>query len=368
MPYNNRYYCPLPDCGLFVDKSKQPLPRATCPRGHVTCVNCHKSGHNDADQCAKNNIDEPVESLAREEGWKHCYKCNELVEHYGGCIHMRCGCGAEFCYVCGRKWRSYDCRCTNEDLAAVTRGARENAYRQQEQEERNRETNQISQEHQRSFEADELDAAPAASESRRKKQIRTKYQEFEGTLDKFGKLQKDVLHEDHQRESNRLKSAKEEALATARQADKAEVEAEMWLGQKPKFDRNWKEDDRKSGQNSTVEEMESTEDGERREKLREAGTALCKRERNTYSEGIHKEGKPLQMPAQQDEEDTKRRPLGANEEDVEIRFEAQRHELQNKNKTQTYWLELMLSTRHRLLLDHKRVELRNGVSDEHNDR
>ncbi|GAB1310970.1 hypothetical protein MFIFM68171_01180 [Madurella fahalii] len=32
-----------------------------------------------------------------------------MIEHSSGCYHMNCHCGHEFCYLCGKTWRS--CRC-----------------------------------------------------------------------------------------------------------------------------------------------------------------------------------------------------------------------------------------------------------------
>ena len=39
-----------------------------------------------------------------------CPKCGLLINHTGGCRHMTCtGCGAEFCFICLRKWNNtYD--------------------------------------------------------------------------------------------------------------------------------------------------------------------------------------------------------------------------------------------------------------------
>lgn len=53
--------------------------------------------------------------LAEEEGWKRCFVCHALVEHRDACQHMTCRCGAQFCYVCGQRWRT--CNCTMQQLA-----------------------------------------------------------------------------------------------------------------------------------------------------------------------------------------------------------------------------------------------------------
>lgn len=40
---------------------------------------------------------------------KRCQKCNTRVPFQEGCNHLICRCGAEFCYLCGSKWKSCEC-------------------------------------------------------------------------------------------------------------------------------------------------------------------------------------------------------------------------------------------------------------------
>ncbi|KAF3762556.1 hypothetical protein M406DRAFT_82840, partial [Cryphonectria parasitica EP155] len=110
-PIDKRYYCPIPDCGVFVpvENSDAAYGRATCSWGHVTCVNCRQQAHDDATQCVKNQDMKLVQRLAQEQGWKQCYRCHTMVEHRTACRHITCRCGAEFCYVCGKVW--YTCGC-----------------------------------------------------------------------------------------------------------------------------------------------------------------------------------------------------------------------------------------------------------------
>ncbi|EAW06656.1 uncharacterized protein ACLA_083510 [Aspergillus clavatus NRRL 1] len=53
--------------------------------------------------------DEEVLQLSEREGWRRCFQCRKVIELGVGCNHITCRCGAEFCYVCGTKWRQ--CRC-----------------------------------------------------------------------------------------------------------------------------------------------------------------------------------------------------------------------------------------------------------------
>ncbi|RYP26419.1 hypothetical protein DL767_008043 [Monosporascus sp. MG133] len=58
---------------------------------------------------------------AKEEGWQRCFKCRTLVELKEGCNHMMCRCGAEFCMMCGAKWKSCECPLFNNDTAEQDR-------------------------------------------------------------------------------------------------------------------------------------------------------------------------------------------------------------------------------------------------------
>ncbi|KAI4252545.1 MAG: hypothetical protein LQ352_004239 [Teloschistes flavicans] len=47
--------------------------------------------------------------IAKKEGWQRCYNCSATVELKEGCNHMTCRCKAEFCMICGVKWKGCDC-------------------------------------------------------------------------------------------------------------------------------------------------------------------------------------------------------------------------------------------------------------------
>lgn len=56
-----------------------------------------------------------------------------MVEHNQGCIHMTCKCKAQFCYICGLKWRT--CTCADAQLGTI-RAAADARRRQTEAQER----------------------------------------------------------------------------------------------------------------------------------------------------------------------------------------------------------------------------------------
>ncbi|KAG6362830.1 hypothetical protein INS49_007924 [Diaporthe citri] len=94
VPIGQRYYCPAPDCGLFVpaDKDNTPFRRARCKAKHATCMDCGQAAHADAVQCPRNKDMELVQGIARLEGWRRCYRCLTMIEHTKACRHWTCGC------------------------------------------------------------------------------------------------------------------------------------------------------------------------------------------------------------------------------------------------------------------------------------
>ncbi|KAI2626296.1 hypothetical protein GGS21DRAFT_267022 [Xylaria nigripes] len=122
LPLVDRIYCSEPDCNLFI----QPVyvihaqGIARCTEGHYTCVICRNAQHY-GDKCPQDRDMIRTNQLAEEEGWKRCYGCHAYVEHLDACQHMTCRCGAEFCYVCGARWRT--CECSMTQLETVKRQA-----------------------------------------------------------------------------------------------------------------------------------------------------------------------------------------------------------------------------------------------------
>lgn len=47
--------------------------------------------------------------MAKEQGWQRCFNCQATVELKEGCNHMTCRCTAQFCMICGAKWKTCDC-------------------------------------------------------------------------------------------------------------------------------------------------------------------------------------------------------------------------------------------------------------------
>ncbi|KAI1735940.1 hypothetical protein F4680DRAFT_461409 [Xylaria scruposa] len=118
VPVADRIYCSQPECSLFI-RPEYVIPAhdlARCTDGHYTCTICRNAQH-EGDACPQDKDVLRTNELAAEEGWKRCYGCRAYVEHREACQHMTCRCGAEFCYVCGARWRT--CACTMTQLATL---------------------------------------------------------------------------------------------------------------------------------------------------------------------------------------------------------------------------------------------------------
>ncbi|KAB8262097.1 hypothetical protein BDV32DRAFT_136800 [Aspergillus pseudonomiae] len=104
----NRTYCSNTDCGRFIVPTNIVAQQAKCKYcGSLTCTVCKNTFHHD--DCPEDTALQETLELARSQGWQRCVSCKAMVELTIGCYHMRCNCKAEFCYLCGRKWKS--CRC-----------------------------------------------------------------------------------------------------------------------------------------------------------------------------------------------------------------------------------------------------------------
>ncbi|KAI4734954.1 hypothetical protein E4T50_14504 [Aureobasidium sp. EXF-12298] len=111
-----RTYCCGPNCEAFVPETSIQSEVATClDCGRRTCTICKEEAHRD--DCPEDEDTQSVLELASREGWQRCYnnKCRRVVSLAVGCNHMTCICGAQFCYVCGARWKTCTCPQWNEE-------------------------------------------------------------------------------------------------------------------------------------------------------------------------------------------------------------------------------------------------------------
>lgn len=115
-------YCPNAGCGVLMEGMASDdiaAGPAHCP--HCTlalCAACRVPWH-EGQSCleyrraAEGSTAEgrALEGLAAARGWQRCPVCGHLVEKLVGCNHVRCRCGADFCYRCGGGFAQGYCAC-----------------------------------------------------------------------------------------------------------------------------------------------------------------------------------------------------------------------------------------------------------------
>ncbi|TVY71552.1 hypothetical protein LSUE1_G007603 [Lachnellula suecica] len=119
IPTSDRVYCARPACSTWIPAKNvnTQLHLAKCPKcSKLSCTICRGKFHNENDCPQDPNLQATI-NLAEMEGWKRCYSCQALVEHNKGCRHITCRCKAQFCYICGLRWRT--CACTDTQLADI---------------------------------------------------------------------------------------------------------------------------------------------------------------------------------------------------------------------------------------------------------
>ncbi|KAF3289242.1 hypothetical protein TWF970_011610 [Orbilia oligospora] len=109
----NRRYCPATDCGEWIKPTDfstvEGVEVGTCPRCKMAiCGLCGLKEHG-KEECPKDDFLNQVRELGKELGWQRCYSCRAMVELERGCNHMTCRCTAEFCMICGAKWKTCEC-------------------------------------------------------------------------------------------------------------------------------------------------------------------------------------------------------------------------------------------------------------------
>ncbi|KAK6543415.1 hypothetical protein TWF694_000162 [Orbilia ellipsospora] len=109
----NRRYCPTTDCGEWIRPKDfttvEGVEIGTCPRCKLKiCGLCGLKEHG-TEECPKDEFFNQVRELGKELGWQRCYSCRAMVELERGCNHMTCRCTAEFCMICGAKWKTCEC-------------------------------------------------------------------------------------------------------------------------------------------------------------------------------------------------------------------------------------------------------------------
>ncbi|RMJ16380.1 hypothetical protein CDV36_003924 [Fusarium kuroshium] len=104
----NRTYCSQSSCSTFVPPAFIAKDVARCPKcSQRTCVHCKGPFHDGV--CPSDTVSQQVLEMATQNGWQQCKVCKRVVELEQGCNHITCKCKAEFCYVCGERWKTCAC-------------------------------------------------------------------------------------------------------------------------------------------------------------------------------------------------------------------------------------------------------------------
>ena len=115
----NRIYCPAKGCGEWIKPSQIHVDTSggantgrkygKCGRCRTkVCCTCNGKWHTSR-ECPKDEATQRFAEFAKKEGWQRCFNCSAMVELKEGCNHMTCRCRAEFCMICGSKWKTCDC-------------------------------------------------------------------------------------------------------------------------------------------------------------------------------------------------------------------------------------------------------------------
>lgn len=115
----NRIYCPRKGCGEWIQpkhmRTEAGRKFGVCPKcKYAVCSICNQKAHKSR-ECPKDPALKQLNEIAEQAGWRKCYNCSAMVELKEGCNHMTCRCLAEFCMVCGLKWKGCDCPWFNYD-------------------------------------------------------------------------------------------------------------------------------------------------------------------------------------------------------------------------------------------------------------
>jgi hypothetical protein len=139
----NKIYCPARGCGEWIKPTHVTVEHGRkvgrCKRCNTrVCCTCNNKMHTSR-ECPKDPATREFVEIAKQKGWQRCYSCSAMVELKEGCNHMTCRCTAEFCMVCGLKWKSCDCPWFNYENVDAHLG---NPIRYQEELDRRRDQEQ----------------------------------------------------------------------------------------------------------------------------------------------------------------------------------------------------------------------------------
>ncbi|UJR15731.1 hypothetical protein I4U23_002666 [Adineta vaga] len=109
--------CPSKSCSNIVQVIGSGIDHVRCRCGHEFCFHCRKDPHFPAtcsayrlymDEAHRNgDFISDYNAITQIKG-RNCISCNNFIEKNGGCNHMTCRCGTEFCWTCTAYWKDHN--------------------------------------------------------------------------------------------------------------------------------------------------------------------------------------------------------------------------------------------------------------------
>ncbi|GAB1219926.1 hypothetical protein ENUP19_0046G0080 [Entamoeba nuttalli] len=96
--------CPKCRCEMITFEKEY---KTTCPRcKYLFCRKCGENWHEgkSCDEWKRNKEQEQEDLKWINQNTKKCPSCGDRIQKNGGCNHMTCKCGYEFCWLCGVKY------------------------------------------------------------------------------------------------------------------------------------------------------------------------------------------------------------------------------------------------------------------------
>jgi hypothetical protein len=106
-------WCPNVGCdnGALLDADCETFDCENCQE---ICGYCRGAAHPDGVMCkvqqkqARDDLKNRI-SIALNPFIKRCPSCDSPISKNGGCRHMKCACGYQFCWLCRRPWAGHSC-------------------------------------------------------------------------------------------------------------------------------------------------------------------------------------------------------------------------------------------------------------------
>lgn len=108
IPPSERLYCANPRCSKLLSRKEAHDHSVRCKECLTgTCVDCKATAHPGRSCPPPGQDEQQTLKLSNLNKWQRCSRCGQMCERDGGCPHMVCVCGYDFCYHCGSN--IYDC-------------------------------------------------------------------------------------------------------------------------------------------------------------------------------------------------------------------------------------------------------------------